>query len=587
MQRQPVTGSLPQIWLAGLLYFALAVSTILLTSNGNEVAPFWPANAALAALMLLAPRDRWRYILIAGFVANVAANVVTRSSFVGPVLFGVANMAELLVLAWGMKAPIDVAKIMRRPSALARFLLWAGLIAPATSALLGAATAALAFGQPFGGAMLVWMMADSLGLLLFAPFFLSLFGGEVSACLHSKSPRQFVELIVLQATVLLTALLVFHGSSLPLLFVMPLPIMLVTFRLGWLATKMAVMIVAVVVGIAIVNGTGPFADTLIAGVPPVIVAQVYLTSLLLIQMPVAAALSARANLIEGFAKSEKSVRLLAEQSQILLLRLDASGRFIGVFGAASSLIGRSEAELLGKSLDVLVPELAEPLARAFAETTEDDGFDQVVEFAAPGKPGRWREARFRVLEPNRRAGFEVGLTIQDITDRKRRERELVKRAHIDGMTGLLNRAGFLEKAQLQLGRAGNRNIFMAIIDVDRFKLINDNLGHAAGDIVLQTIASQMKSHLRATDIIGRLGGDEFAVMLLDLEFEEARSACDRLVAGVAASPVSLPQGAFVSTHISCGIARWNGTDDLDRLQHSADMALYEAKRGGRNRAVAA
>lgn len=587
MQRNAVTVTSPQIWMAGLLYFALAVATILLTSNGNEVVPFWPANAVLAALILLSPRERWRHIVTAGFIANLAANALTRSSFVGPVLFGVANMVELLVLAWGMGAPINGEETMRRPSTLARVLLWAGVIAPASSALLGAATAALVFGQPFLAAMKVWMLADSLGLLLFAPFFLSLFRGDVSGCLRGKTKSQLAEMIALQALVLMTALLVFRTPSLPLLFVMPLPVMLATFRLGWVATKMAVMIVAVVVGIAIVDGTGPFATAQLAVVPPVIIAQIYLASLLLMHMPVAAALTSRAELIERFAKSEKSVRLLAEQSQILLLRLDGSGRFVGVFGAASTLIGRSEGELLGRGFDALVPEVGEPLAQAFSETIDAEGFDQVVEFPAPGKPGRWREARFRVLESDRLAGFEVGLTIQDITDRKRRERELVKRAHVDGMTGLLNRAGFLEKAQLRLGRAADGDVFMAIIDVDRFKLINDNLGHAAGDIVLQTIAGQMKSHLRATDIIGRLGGDEFAIMLTDLEFDEARSACDRLVAAIAASPVTLPQGAFVSVRISCGVARWNGTDSLDKLQHEADMALYEAKRGGRNRAVAA
>lgn len=587
MQRDAVRVTLPQIWIAGLLYFALAAATIALTSNGREIAPFWPANAVLAALILLAPRDQWRGILIAGFVANIAANVVTRSSFVAPVLFGVANVVELLIVAWGMGAPINCAESMRRPSTLARVLLWAGLIAPASSALLGAATAWLAFDQPFLSAMAMWMLADSLGLLLFAPFFFSLFRGDVAECLRSRTSRQRVEMMVLQAVVLLTALIVFHTPSLPLLFVMPLPIMLVTFRLGWLPTKIAVMIVAVVVGVAIVNGTGPFAAAQIAGMPPVIVAQIYLASLLLMQMPVAAALSSRAELIERFTKSEKSVRLLVEQSQILLLRLDGAGRFVGVFGAANALIGRSDSELLGRGFDALVPEVGEPLARAFTETVDEEGFDQVVEFAAPGKPGRWREARFRVLEPDRLAGFEVGLTIQDITDRKRRERELVKRAHVDGMTGLLNRAGFIEKAQLRLGRAADGNVFMAVVDVDRFKLINDNLGHAAGDIVLQAIAAQMKGHLRSTDIIGRLGGDEFAILLADMEHEEACSACDRLVAAIAATPVALNDSSPVTVRISCGVARWNGTDSLDRLQHDADMALYEAKRGGRNRSVAA
>lgn len=584
MAPNAVTITSRQIWLAALLYFVLASATIALTTNET---PFWPANAVLAALMLRAPRERWRDIVIAGFIAHLAANWVTRSYIAGPALLGVASMVELLVFAWGLGAPVDGDEKMRDPSALTRLLFWAGIGAPGVSAVIGAAGAWLTFGYAFLPALTVWMMADSLGLLLFVPLFYSLFSGEVSAFLRNRTPRQAIELAILLALVAITALSVFRTSSIALLFLIPLPIMLVTFRLGWLATKVAVVIVAAVVGAAIVEGTGPFAAGPIAGIPHVIFAQIYLASLLLMQMPVAAALTSRAEMIERFAKSEKSVRMLAEQSQILLLRIDGAGRFIGVFGAASTLIGKSEGELLGNGFDVLVPEIAEPLRRGLLETTDRDGFDQVVEFAAPGKPGRWHEARFRILEHDWRAGFEVGLTIQDVTDRKRRERELAKRAHMDAMTGVLNRAGFLEKAQRQLGQASDGNIFMALVDVDRFKLINDNLGHAAGDVVLQAIADRMKNHLRVTDLIGRLGGDEFAIMLPDMDFDEARKACDRLVAAVAASPVPLPAGASVAVGISCGVAQWNGTDSLDALQHQADVALYEAKRGGRNQTVAA
>lgn len=583
----------PKLVIGGLLYFALATSTILLTSNGTEVATFWPANAVLAALMMLMPRRQWQYIILAGFVANLAANAITRESLLGPVLFGGANMVELLIFAWGMQTPSDRGATLREPALLGRILLWAGLLAPACSALLGAATANLVFDQPFSTAFMTWMLADSLGLLLFAPFFFSLFRGDFLDCLRSRNGSQIVEVFALQGLVLATAIIVFRLHSVPLLFLLPLPVMLVTFRLGWLGTKLAVMLVAIVVAIATVDGVGPFAGATLPYVSPVTAAQAYLASLLLMQLPVAAALTSRAELIDGFARSERSVRMLAEQSEILLLRLDQAGRFVGVVGAARKLIGRSEAELIGKGFEVLDPAIGEPLALAFSETMDDSEFDQVVEFPAPGPRELWREARLRVLSADQRGGWEIGLTIQDITDRKLRERELVARAHVDVMTGLLNRAGFTETAQRRLGQTTARALdgavgsFMVMIDVDRFKLINDNLGHAAGDAVLQAVAARLKSHLRTGDIIGRLGGDEFAILLTGISLEEARGACDRLVAAVASSPVALPDDRSVTAFISCGVARWDGEGGLDRLQHLADMALYEAKRGGRNRAVAA
>ena len=126
-----------------------------------------------------------------------------------------------------------------------------------------------------------------------------------------------------------------------------------------------------------------------------------------------------------------------------------------------------------------------------------------------------------------------------------------------------------------------------MIDVDRFKLINDNLGHAAGDAVLVTIARTMKDYLRSSDIIGRLGGDEFTIIFSNVTEAQAHEACNRLVTSIAEAPAKLPEGGKVTVNISCGVARWHAGMDLESLKATADAALYEAKRNGRNRAVAA
>ncbi|MGD9811441.1 MAG: diguanylate cyclase [Sphingobium sp.] len=574
-----------QTCLAGLLYFTLAASTIVLSSNGHEIATFWPANAVLVALMLQSPRTHWKYILTTGMLANIAANLLTRGSLLGPFLFGISNMVEVYIVAWGLHAAISSKGILHQPGSVGRLLLWAGLIGPTCSSILGAATAWLVFDQPFGIAMINWFLTDALGLLVFTPVFYTLFHGDFVRCFRGTTVRQRVETIALQGLVLLTAIGVFTTNDLPILFLVPIPIMLVTFRLGWLGTKISVMIVAIIVAIATAEGTGPI--MLAEHLPHVFFSQFYLASLLLMQLPIAAALNSRSEVTEQLARSEKSVRMLAEQSELLLLSLDRSGTFTRVIGASGKLIGRQESDLLGRSFEALPPEVGERLSSGFREVMDYDCFDQALEFAAPGNPDCWREARYRVLEADRLANFEVVLTIQDITDHKRREGVLVEKAHVDGMTGLLNRAGFTDAAQRHIAQATEENLFLVMIDVDRFKLINDNLGHAAGDAVLAAIAQQMKNQLRATDIIGRLGGDEFAIVLRNVSRDQAHDACDRLVASIARSPVALPEGKDVGVNISCGVACWTAGDDLEQLKHRADMALYEAKRGGRNKAVAA
>ncbi len=578
---------IPMTYVAGFLYFLLAVSTISLTSNGKDIAAVWPANAVLVALMIQTQRRAWPAILVAGILANVAANMVTRGSASGPFLFGIANMVEVFIAAWGIYGTASDGGIMRRTDSMSRFLLWAGFLAPGCSSVLGAGTAWYAFDQPFRASMETWYFSDALGLVVFTPFFVALFHGDFNRCFRGKSLNGRVEAVLLQGLVLATAIFVFVNSHLPILFLVPLPVMLVTFRLGWLGAKVSVMIVAIVVAVATANGVGPI---MLADLDPLqraFFSQFYLAAMLLMQLPVAAALTSRAELIEELAKSEKSVHLLAERSNIVLLSLDRLGTFVKVAGAAKGLLGKEEQELLGRGFEALSPEIAERLIGAFREVLDFDSFDQAIEFASPDNPHQWLEARFRVLEADQFANFEIILTIQDVTDRRRREKELSIQAHIDSMTGLLNRAGFTDKAHRALAQSTEGAAFLAMIDVDRFKLINDNLGHQAGDIVLTAIAEQMKSHLRSTDVIGRLGGDEFAILLTNVTRGQAHEACERLVSSIGGMTVALPEGKSVTVNISCGMAGWTSGVKLEELKHNADMALYEAKRGGRNRAVAA
>lgn len=156
----------------------------------------------------------------------------------------------------------------------------------------------------------------------------------------------------------------------------------------------------------------------------------------------------------------------------------------------------------------------------------------------------------------------------------------------DSLTGLLNRRGFRQFADrevLRTLRTGNP-FSLALADIDFFKSINDRYGHAAGDEVLKTIASLIKSNLRETDLIARWGGEKFLIMLIDTGLERAAGILERLRAKIEqASFTFLESGKSVT--VSFGLTVFMPGKSLETLIEEADTALYEAKRAGRNRVV--
>jgi diguanylate cyclase (GGDEF)-like protein len=160
-------------------------------------------------------------------------------------------------------------------------------------------------------------------------------------------------------------------------------------------------------------------------------------------------------------------------------------------------------------------------------------------------------------------------------------------ASVDPLTGLFNRRGFAEATSRMIAReaAAGRPITVMIFDIDHFKSINDRFGHPAGDEVLKVFASIVTNSLRITDLCGRIGGEEFAAMV-PCSIEEAIVAAERLREGFESCGIVI-DGGPVATTVSIGLAGGPAGTELDILLASADTALYQAKRGGRNRVEAA
>ena len=165
--------------------------------------------------------------------------------------------------------------------------------------------------------------------------------------------------------------------------------------------------------------------------------------------------------------------------------------------------------------------------------------------------------------------------------------ELAQKAYVDALTGLNNRNA-MEEYLIRTDRAlaeQPRKVAIMIADVDCFKEINDNHGHAAGDLILAHIAQTLKSRLRAGDFIARYGGEEFLIVLPDVAAGQAKCVAQRLRNAVANTPKAIENGTHVRATISIGIAAAGRSDrqSTTDLRRAADTALYVAKRNGRNR----
>jgi diguanylate cyclase (GGDEF)-like protein len=160
-------------------------------------------------------------------------------------------------------------------------------------------------------------------------------------------------------------------------------------------------------------------------------------------------------------------------------------------------------------------------------------------------------------------------------------------ASIDPLTGLLNRRGFGEATTRMIEREAKagRPITVMIFDIDHFKSVNDRFGHAAGDDVLRVFSQVVVNSLRITDLVGRVGGEEFAA-LLPCSMEEALLAGERVREAFETSGVAIDD-APLQTTVSIGVAGGPAHTELEVLMASADTALYQAKRSGRNRVEAA
>jgi diguanylate cyclase (GGDEF)-like protein/PAS domain S-box-containing protein len=172
----------------------------------------------------------------------------------------------------------------------------------------------------------------------------------------------------------------------------------------------------------------------------------------------------------------------------------------------------------------------------------------------------------------------------DISDRKALEQELVRRAQHDPLTDLLNRGAYEDRLRRALESASPVDaglVGLLYVDIDRFKSINDALGHQVGDVILRSFAARLRQSVRAIDAVARLGGDEFAVLLEHLTHADDAVRIARKIVAAMREKFDV-NGALVTATASVSVATWHAQEDVDALSARADSALYAAKDAGRN-----
>jgi diguanylate cyclase (GGDEF)-like protein/PAS domain S-box-containing protein len=268
---------------------------------------------------------------------------------------------------------------------------------------------------------------------------------------------------------------------------------------------------------------------------------------------------------------------LVEEMQDGVLVLDQCDRVVDLNRSAQALIGRTAADIVGQ-----------PLANCWTAWSQ-----MIAPYAAGanqaelrlGESGNWRHYEVK-WSPLTRHQQVVGRTVllRDVTERALLEESLRSQALTDGLTGLPNRALFMSRLSdvIHQARRHDDALFaVMVLDIDRFKLINDSIGHLAGDVLLQSVATKLKRCVREADTVARMGGDEFIILLHDITSGRDLLPVLERIREELRTPVFFREQEMTA-ECSAGVVIWDPSyEDPDDLVRAADTAMYQAKEAGR------
>ncbi len=297
-------------------------------------------------------------------------------------------------------------------------------------------------------------------------------------------------------------------------------------------------------------------------------------------------ITGRKSMEEALRASERRLNAILNSIPDIAWMKDKKGHFILVNEAFAASSGKKPGELIGKTdFDVWPRDLAQKYRVDDKDVMNSQAQKRVEEqLAAADGTFRWVETIKTPVQNE--AGSVVGTVgiARDITRRKRMEEEIRHMAQHDALTGLPNRRLFLDILHVELAQARRHRDKRAVLflDLDRFKEVNDTLGHEAGDRLLQHVSARLSQTVRESDTVARIGGDEFNMVLADLGRSEDASEIARKIVDSIREPIQL-NGHELHMTTSVGISIYpDDSEEIETLLRYADIAMYHAKENGRN-----
>jgi diguanylate cyclase (GGDEF)-like protein/PAS domain S-box-containing protein len=285
--------------------------------------------------------------------------------------------------------------------------------------------------------------------------------------------------------------------------------------------------------------------------------------------------------------AEERFRRAFDDSQVGMALVSPGGRFQRVNRAICEITGYPEHELLGRTdSEITYPDDVDADLDALRELIDGEryGYRKEKRYIHAHGHAVWVSLNVSPVYDGEGGISYLISQVEDISDRKESEERLTRQALHDSLTGLPNRTLFADRVRMASNRRTARGYAIVYLDLDGFKLVNDTLGHAAGDQVLIEVARRLERLLRTGDTLARLSGDEFALLCDEVGVDEVRRIADRVIDAMA-KPIEV-QGRAITQAASIGIALYaaDGTPtEPDEMLGDADLAMYRAKAAGKSR----
>jgi diguanylate cyclase (GGDEF)-like protein/PAS domain S-box-containing protein len=291
---------------------------------------------------------------------------------------------------------------------------------------------------------------------------------------------------------------------------------------------------------------------------------------------------------ESLREAEERFRRAFDDAAIGMALVSLEGRWLRVNHALAEITGYERTRLDGMSFaEITHPDDLEADLEALEQMIKGGRANFQTEKRYVHAQGHivWVQLNVTVVRDRRGRPLHLISQMQDVTERKQAEAQLAHQALHDPLTGLANRLVLRDRLQVALNRLPHQRAAVAVllVDLDRFKLVNDSLGHDAGDRVLVEAAARIGEQLRPTDTLARLGADEFAILCDDVSDEQAATVVADRVSEALSQPIALGgREVFLTSSVGIRVTR-DADADPDDVLREADAAMYRAKERGRSR----